>query len=122
MRPAHLAALRLLFPAMCLPILASCGPLIPTVCTQELGVELSPGDRTLRVGEAFTATATGVSCGGRERFPHTVRWASTAPEVASVDSITGRVLAVSAGTAHIQAREPGSTAGYWGEIVVSVAP
>jgi uncharacterized protein YjdB len=105
-----------------LPALGSCGILLPIACTDELGVEIRPRERTLRVGQEFTATATGTSCGGRERFSYSVRWSSTAPDVAQVDSISGRVRASSAGIARIQAHEPGSSPALWGEVLVTVTP
>jgi hypothetical protein len=113
---------RLLLLVVLLPGLASCGVLVPNACTQELGVEIRPRERALRVGEEFTAAATGISCGGRQRFPYTVRWSSTEPEVVRVDSVSGRVRALSAGTARIQAHEPGSSPAVWGEVAVTVSP
>jgi uncharacterized protein YjdB len=114
------AVLGLLLCTACSAGLASCGVLLPIACTQELGVEIRPRDRTLRVGQEFTATATGISCGGRQRFPYAVSWSSTEPEVVEVDSVTGWVRARSAGTARIQAHEPGSGTGFWGEVLVTV--
>jgi uncharacterized protein (DUF58 family) len=114
--------LRLLLITVFVPGLASCGVLVPTACTQELGVEVRPRDQTLSVGREFTATATGVSCGGRQRFPYAVRWHSTDPAVAQVDSLSGRVRALSVGTARIQAHEPGTRHAFWGEVLVNVTP
>jgi hypothetical protein len=112
----------LLLLTLWLPGLASCGILLPTDCTQELGVEIRPSERGLRVGEEFTVTATGISCGGRQRFPYAVHWSSTNPAVVRVDSLSGRVRALSAGTARIQAHEPGVSPAFWGEVPVTVSP
>jgi uncharacterized protein YjdB len=95
---------------------------VPTVCTLEFGVEVTPTVRSLAVGQEFTANATGVSCGGRSRSEYTVRWESTAPAVASVDSITGRVRALAPGTATIEAREPAPEGSVWGGVRVTVTP
>jgi hypothetical protein len=102
--------------------LASCGAWLPTACTSELGVDIQPRERTIWVGEEFTATSTGVSCGGRQRFPYSVSWSSTDPDVAEVDEISGRVRGLSEGSAVIRATERGSSPAFWGEVRVTVIP
>jgi hypothetical protein len=103
-------------------LLTGCAYLIGPDCTTELGVEIRPREQTMRVGQEFTAQATGISCGGRERFPYSVTWSSTDPGVAQVDATTGRVCGVSPGTARIQAHDVEGLGGRWGEIHVTVRP
>jgi uncharacterized protein YjdB len=118
-RPARTALRALLLP-LTAAVLASCN--LPTVCTQELSVEVLPRDRSIRIGQEFTATATAVSCGGRERSPYTVAWTSRDPAVAGVDAATGRVQGLSSGTARIRAHEPHDAEAVWGEVRVTVTP
>jgi hypothetical protein len=113
------AAMRPLALGVPLLFLGSCG-LLPTVCTMEFGVEIRPAARSLAVGEEFTAQATGVSCGGRDRSPYAVTWISSDTTVASVHPESGRVRGVAPGTAEIRAHDHPDHAWWWGAVAVTV--
>jgi len=102
-------------------VLGSCG-LLPTVCTLEFGVEVRPAERTVAVGGEFTATATAVTCGGRDRNPYQAVWVSSDAAVAEVNAQTGRVRGVAPGTARIRALDHPEAEWAWGEVAVTVTP
>jgi uncharacterized protein YjdB len=114
-------SLRIAVLAPLLLALGSCG-LLPTVCTLEFGVEVRPTQRTVPVGGEFTATATAVTCGGRDRSPYQAVWVSTNAAVAEVNAQTGRVRGVAPGTARIRALDHPDSEWAWGEVVVTVTP
>lgn len=101
---------------------ASCGVLLPTDCTSELGVQIRPAEWAIRVGQEFTPTATGTSCGGRQRFPYSVTWSSSDPAIATVVAGSGRVVALSVGTVRILAHDVDGGPGVLGEVRVTVTP
>jgi hypothetical protein len=102
--------------------LAACNLLAPVDCTTELGIEISPAERQLRVGQEFTARATGISCGGRQRFPYDAEWVSTDTAVVEVDARTGSARGVAPGTAFLHAHDPGSPSIPLGAVRVVVVP
>ena len=72
-----------------------------TACTQELNFTMVPTAASIAVGQSVTTSMVLTSCGGREHLVDTYRWHSSAPAVASVDSLTGWVTGVAAGQATI---------------------
>lgn len=89
---------------------------VPVVVTQQagggsggvLGFSINPPAAAIGVGGTQTLRVDFVLQSGTPA-PTNVRWASLNPTVARVDSVTGVVTGVSAGTAQVQARIPGST-------------
>jgi uncharacterized protein YjdB len=75
----------------------------------------------LRVGESQQASFVVFTCGGKPNNA-TYRWSSSLPSVASVDSLTGVVTGVSAGSAviHVEPRDEGLPVS--GNIGVKVFP
>lgn len=98
-------------------VLTSCNLFGPFACTDELGVEVRPRERTIRVGESFTAEAIGTSCGGRERFPYAVEWRSADTTIARVNAQSGQVTGVTVGATSIGAYEQNQA---WGGVRVTV--
>ena len=94
-----------------------------TACTMELRVDVSPDQKTIRVGDAFQAKAEGVSCGGRQRFPYeNVTWGTADTGVVQVDAATGRVTAIAAGAATVTAHDPANPQFPLGTVSVTVQP
>ena len=90
--------------------LAGCNH-IPSACTLELRVEVTPEEKTIAVGESFQAQATGVSCGGKQRFPfEQVTWTTGDTNVIALNATTGQITGLAPGTATVTAVEPGVTA------------
>ena len=77
-----------------------------TVCPADLRVRVTPADRTVAVGESFTATAEAFGCGGTERLPETWVWTTVDVDVdvVEVDSLTGRITGRMPGTAFVGVR------------------
>jgi uncharacterized protein YjdB len=75
-----------------------CGP---TNCTSELNFTIVPTAASIAVGQSVVTSMILTSCGGREHLADTFRWHSSAPAIASVDSLTGRVTGVAVGQATI---------------------
>lgn len=79
----------------------ACGaePLNPDQCNIRLAV-ISPDPATLEVGQAVTLQAQlteASTCLPPDAQPSNLRWRSENPGVASIDAVTGRVIAVRAG-------------------------
>jgi uncharacterized protein YjdB len=103
--------------------LAGCGSFLPTACTDELGIQVEPERRTIRVGDTVQARAFGVTCGGREREPYTVAWRTANAGVVSVDGETGVITGLAPGTATVTAHEPEVSADWdVGSVSVEVVP
>jgi hypothetical protein len=100
----------------------SCNLLGPVDCTTELSIEISPREQQLRVGQEFTARATGITCGGRRSFAYGVAWVSTDTAVVRVDERTGTARGVAPGTAFLHAHDSESPAVPLGAVRVVVAP
>ena len=85
-----------------LVVACSAEPLNPDRCNIRLAV-ISPDPATLKIGEAVTLEAqlTASTCLPPDAQPSNLRWLSDNPGVATIDAITGRVIAVQAGTAQI---------------------
>jgi len=90
-----------------------------TICTTELVRALTPASSpSIQVGDAFTAHAWEMSCGGRERDEARVTWLSTDPTIVRVDAATGRATGVRPGQAALRAADAD---GEWPvQIVVTV--
>jgi uncharacterized protein YjdB len=103
--------------------LAGCGGILPTACTDELGIEVEPEQRTIRVGETVQARAFGVTCGGRKRSPYTVAWRTANAGIVSVDPQSGVITGLAPGTATVTAHEPEVSADWdVGRVAVQVVP
>ena len=70
-----------------------------TDCTLELHYDVTPPSADIVVGGAFTGTMRLSSCGGREHLTDVFAWRSISPQIASVDSLTGRVVGQAPGQA-----------------------
>jgi uncharacterized protein YjdB len=102
--------------------LAGCSG-FPIACTDELGIEVEPAEKTIRVGETLQARAFGVTCGGREREPYTVAWRTGSPGIVRVDGETGVITGLAPGTATVTAHEPEVSADWnVGSVSVRVVP
>ena len=113
---------RLVGLAIVLPgvVLAACSERPPTVCTEELRVQFTPSDTSITAGQSFTASVTVSSCGGALRLVDTFGWRTDDPAVATVDSVSGRVVGQSPGATRIHAN--GKSYGPVGSLAVSVQP
>lgn len=117
-----IASRMLLAPAAAL-LLSGCNlPLVEGDCPADIGWEVRPSERTLRVGESFTAEAFVVTCGGRDRKRAAVVWRSSAASVAQVDSLSGRVTGVAPGSVRVEAHAPAGQTGNWNPVQATVLP
>ena len=71
------------------------------VCTNELGVVLSPAERTVAVGEGFTAAVALSTCGGLP-LADTFNWWARDLAVVRVDPATGRITGVAQGATWVE--------------------
>jgi uncharacterized protein YjdB len=83
-------------------LLGGCN-VIPTACTDELGFEIRPRQRTIVVGETVVPTATEVTCGGRIRTPLAVTWQTDNEAVVRVDPEFGMITGLAPGRARVVA-------------------
>ncbi|CAN5806445.1 hypothetical protein BH23GEM8_BH23GEM8_22760 [soil metagenome] len=83
-------------------LLSGCN-VLPTACTDELGFEIRPAERTIAVGESVVPTATEVTCSGRIRTPLAVTWYADDATVVRVDSVLGMITGLKAGRARVEA-------------------
>jgi hypothetical protein len=88
-----------------LPIIAGCeqGPVNPDRCNIRLAI-VTPDPATLAVGQEVTLDPQLTSardCLPADARPGSLRWASDDPAVATINPVSGRVTAVSAGTTGI---------------------
>ena len=113
----RLVGLAIILPAV---VLAACSERPPTICTEELRVQFTPNDTTITVGQSFTASVTLSSCGGALSLVDTFGWRSDDPAIATVDSVSGRVVGQLPGATRIQAN--GKSYGPVGSLAVSVQP
>jgi hypothetical protein len=74
------------------------------VCTAELQIELTPGARTLVVGESFTPAVRLSSCGGRVTLTDSIRWSAADPTIVRVDSVSGLTTGLRAGQSAVYDR------------------
>ena len=103
--------------------LSGCGGIIPTACTDELGIVIEPAQRTIRVGETVQARALGVTCGGKKSSPYEVAWRTASTGIVSVDGTTGVITGLAPGTAALTAHEPTVSADWsYGSVTVQVIP
>ena len=72
---------------------------LPTACTDELGMHLTPAERSLAPGESFTPSLELSSCGGRRRWRPALTWEASDTGVVAVDPASGRTTARAAGAA-----------------------
>ena len=119
----EMLALRLVAPLAAAALLSSCNLTLPgTDCPADIGWEVRPSERTIRVGQSFTAEAFVITCGGRDKKRTAVMWRSSDPGVAQVDSLSGRVTGVAPGSVQVEAHDlPGQT-GYWNPVRITVLP
>ncbi len=80
-------------------------------------VVVAPSSGALRTGDTLALSATTRDAQGGTLTGRTVRWASSAPSIATVDAERGLVRAVAAGTATITATSEGRS----GEATISVS-
>jgi uncharacterized protein YjdB len=82
----------------------ACGaePLTPDRCNIRLAI-ISPDPATLEVGQAVTLQAqlAASTCLPPDAQPSNLRWQSDNPGVATIDAVTGRVIAIQSGTAQM---------------------
>ena len=85
-------------------LVAACGaePLNPDRCNIRLA-GISPDPAMLAVGQAVTlqAALTASTCLPPDAQPSNLRWQSDDPAVATIDAITGRVMAIHDGVAQV---------------------
>lgn len=103
-------------------LVGGCDLILPADCPTDIGWEVRPQQRTVRVGESFTAEAFVLRCGGRDRERARVVWRSADPMVAQVDSVSGRVSGVAPGNTQVEARDPGGAPASWSPVPVTVLP
>jgi hypothetical protein len=60
-------------------------------CPDDLQFRTTPTTRTIRVGEAFTASAEARGCGGTKRLDDVWTWRAADSVVVRVDSLAGRI-------------------------------
>jgi uncharacterized protein YjdB len=90
-------------------------------CTDELGVNLTPTETTMNVGQSVTASLELTSCGGRKRWRPTVVWLTQDTAIVRVDSIGGRITGRATGSARVTAVEHASNADFhYGPVLVQV--
>ena len=102
----RLSQYRLLFPLGVLAAVFVACDLAPVFggCSDDLYTRVDPPTRDLRVGETYVAVASAWGCGQTKRLTDEWRYFAVDTAVARVDSLTGRVTALAAGTTDIGAR------------------
>jgi hypothetical protein len=75
---------------------------VAVTCTLELGVRLTPGSRSIAVGESFTPSVEITTCGGQLRLTDEITWATTDTSVVAVDAGTGRTTGRALGRAEVR--------------------
>ena len=93
--------------------LAACDSVTPTVAStavscDQLGVRVSPATVTMVVGDSAILSAAAPTCASLP-VPFSVTWRSSNQAIASVDSLSGRVHALTLGQASIIASVVGDT-------------
>lgn len=92
------------------------------VCLGDFAVEVTPTERTIQVGQSFTAAATAVTCGGRRREPYTAAWRTTRRDVVEVEQ-NGRITGLRPGVAEVTVHDPTVSADWaWTRLTVTVVP
>ncbi len=76
-------------------------PVVARNCPSDLRMGTTPVTRTLRVGEAFTATASALGCGGTEQLQESWTWRADDAAVVTVDSLSGRITGRASGSARV---------------------
>jgi uncharacterized protein YjdB len=100
---------------------SGCGAILAGDCTDELGVNLSPSEKTVSVGQSFTPSLELTTCGGRKRWHPTVVWLTPDTTVVCVDSIGGRITGRAPGSAHVTAVEHASNGDFaYGPLLVQL--
>ena len=75
-----------------------------TVCPADLRMRVTPAERTIAVGESFTATAEALGCGGTRRLEETWTWGTEDTAVVTVESTSGRITGRAPGAAFVGVR------------------
>ena len=107
--------------ASCLAACSSAlGNLLDTGCSDELRVQVAPGDTTLAVGGHFTAHVSLTTCGGRVPVAASFTWSVQDSTVARVNSLSGVVTAIAPGSSRVVATATGSSLGQFPAGTVTV--
>jgi len=53
---------------LCGVALSGCGAILSGDCTDEFGINLSPSEKTVSVGQSFSPSLELTTCGGRKRW------------------------------------------------------
>jgi hypothetical protein len=110
-----------LLTCLCGLAVSGCGALLSGDCTDELGINLSPTENTVSVGQSFTPSIELTTCGGRKRWHPAVVWLTPDTAIVRVDSIAGRITGRSPGAAHVTAVEHASNGDFtYGPLLVHV--
>ena len=79
----------------------------PDYCNVRI-VDFTPGIPTMRVGDTLTVHASYTATPCAPDVPaSSLRWTSSAPQIVSVDSLTGKLTAHGAGSASLDVHLPG---------------
>jgi len=106
---------------LCGVAVSGCGAIFSGDCTDELGINLSPSEMTVSVGQSFTPSLELTTCGGRKRWHPNVVWLTPDTAVVRVDSIAGRITGRAPGSAHVNAVEHASNGDFtYGLLLVHV--
>ena len=92
---------RLALTAFLLPAGSGCETIFgPSDCTTELTAAYGPKEVTIRVGDTFTARATGLTCGGEKEVDTDISWTTSDPTVVVIGQKSG--LAVGVGRSRLR--------------------
>ena len=82
---------------------SACGLVEGSGCNADLRINVAPIAQSLRIGESFTPTAHALGCGGREDLQQTWTWRSGDSTVVNTNVLTGRSIAMKAGSTNVLA-------------------
>jgi hypothetical protein len=74
------------------------------VCPSDLQMRVTPSERTIAVGESFTATAEALGCGGTQRLEETWTWGTRDTAIVAVEPASGRITGRAPGAAFVGVR------------------
>lgn len=110
-----------LLACLCGLAVSGCAAIFSGDCTDELGINLSPSEKTVSIGQSFTPSLELTTCGGRKRWHPNVVWLTADTGVVRVDSISGRITGRAQGSALVTAVEHASNADFtYGPVLVHV--
>jgi hypothetical protein len=84
----------------------SSGCRITDACSKELTYDPLPSSVSVKVGQSVTQTITGTSCGDGEREVVPAKWSVADTSLATVDSMSGRIVGLRPGTTTLRAAVP----------------